>query len=91
MCVTAFFEDVPDDEYAVNRTIDRKVRAFSWDDLEGLLRLADVPRRSHLMRAALNTVRQAQADWPALLAEAPGSMRRAVTGRLAGGVALARP
>lgn len=91
VCVTAFFEDVPKNEYGINRAVDLKVRAFTWDDLEGLLRLADVPRRIHLMRAAKNTVRQAQADWPSLLAGAPASMRRAITERLAGGVALTGP
>ena len=50
----------------------------------GLLR---VPRHMALLRAV---VKQAQADWPALLQNAPASVRTIVAERLAGGVVLAR-
>jgi serine/threonine-protein kinase HipA len=90
VCVTAFFADVPVSDYGINRRIDAQVRAFSWSDLDDLLRRADVPRRSRLIQIARKLVRQAQADWPALLKDAPQNMRSAVTERLAGGVALAQ-
>jgi serine/threonine-protein kinase HipA len=43
----------------------------------------------NLLRIARQLVRQAQADWPALLQEVPPAVRAAVSERLAGGVALA--
>ena len=90
VCVTAFFADVPVADYGINRRIDAQVRAFTWNDLDDLLRRADVPRRSRLMQIAKKLVRQAQADWPGLLEDAPENMRSAVTERLKGGVALAQ-
>jgi serine/threonine-protein kinase HipA len=90
VCVTAFFADVPVADYGINRSIDGQVRAFTWSDLDDLLRRADVPRRSRLIQVAKKLVRQAQADWPALLKAAPDNMRSAVSERLEGGVALAQ-
>ena len=90
VCVTAFFADVPVSDYGINRAIDRTVRAFSWDDLEALLLQARVPRRNRLMQVARQTVKQAQAVWPALLDAAPANMRDAVVERLQGGVLIAR-
>lgn len=91
VCVAAFFEDVPPSDYGVNRAIDAKLRAFDWDALDALLRSAGLLRPARLMTIAKDTVRQAQADWPALLAreDTPDSVRRCVKARLAGGVALA--
>jgi serine/threonine-protein kinase HipA len=90
VCVTAFFADVPVSDYWINRSIDAQVRAFGWSELDELLRRADVPRRSRLIQIAKKLVLQAQSDWPALLMDAPENMRRAVSERLAGGVALAQ-
>jgi serine/threonine-protein kinase HipA len=90
VCVTAFFADAPAADYAINRSIDASVRKFTWNDMNDLLAMADVPRRSRLIQVARKLVRQAQADWPALLKDAPDNMRRAVSERLAGGVALAQ-
>ena len=91
VCVAAFFDGVPETQYAVNRAIDRTLRGFGWTELEGLMKSAGllrVPRHLALLR---EQVAQAQALWPALLdATAPAAMRDAVTERLAGGVALAR-
>jgi len=91
VCVAAFFEDVPAGDYAVNRAIDAKLRAFDWPALDALLRSAGLLRPARLMAIARDTVRQAQAEWPALLAQdgTPASVRRCVEARLAGGVALA--
>ena len=90
VCVAAFFEDVPAGDYGVNRAIDAKLRAFDWPALDALLRSAGLLRPARLMAIARDTVRQAQAEWPALLAQdgTPASVRRCIEARLAGGVAL---
>ena len=87
--MTAFFAGVPATDYAINRTIDRTVRAFSWDDLDALLQQARIPRRNWLMQVARQTVRQAQASRPALLDQAPENTRQAVKERLEGDVRIA--
>ena len=91
VCVAAFFEDVPARDYGVNRAVDTTLRAFDGAALEALLRAAGLLRPARLMAIARDTVRQAQAEWPALLAQdgTPASVRRCVEARLAGGVALA--
>ncbi|WP_028102728.1 type II toxin-antitoxin system HipA family toxin [Pseudoduganella violaceinigra] len=88
VCITAFFEGVPEHDYAVNRAIDKTVRAFTWNDLDALLEKAKVMRRGRILQVAKGVVAKAKADWPALLERAPESMRRAIAERLAGGVAL---
>lgn len=89
VCVTAFFAGVPEHDYALNRKIDATVRVLSWADIEALLAQSGVPRASRLLQLAKQTVKQAKADWPALLVEAPEAVRLAITERLAGGVAIA--
>jgi serine/threonine-protein kinase HipA len=90
VCVSAFFESVPATDYAINRAIDKKLRAFGWDDLEQLLRDARLLRVSNTLRIAKLAVKKAQADWPAILKGAPAAVRRSVQERLDGGVALSR-
>ena len=90
VCVTAFFNSVPPTDYGVNRSIDAKLVAFSWEDMAKLLKTADVPRASRVLQVARATVRAAQEKWPQLLEVAPDSMRRVVLDRLTGGVALTR-
>jgi serine/threonine-protein kinase HipA len=91
VCVAAFFDGVPEQQYAVNRAIDRTLCAFGWGDMEGLLKSAGllrVPRHLTLLR---ETVALARREWPHLLQQgAPASMRSVVEQRLAGGVALAQ-
>ncbi len=90
VCVAAFFEGVPDQQYAVNRAIDNTLRALTWDDMEGLMKSAGllrVPRHLALLR---DTVTRAKTEWPNLLESAPASVRNVVAQRLAGDVALAR-
>ncbi|AEG94031.1 type II toxin-antitoxin system HipA family toxin [Ramlibacter tataouinensis] len=89
VCVSAFFAGEDERTYGVNRTIDRTLRAFTWNDLETLIHSAGLSRPAHLMRMCRDTVRKAQAAWPALLESAPANVRESVTGRLHGGVALA--
>jgi serine/threonine-protein kinase HipA len=89
VCVTAFLKDAPPADYGVNRAIDASVRVLGWDDLEAILKKAGLLRVSRLMQVARSTVKQAQADWPAVLKDAPVAMRDSITERLAGGVALA--
>lgn len=88
VCVTAFFEGLPPHEYAHNRAIDARLRAFGWADLEALLHRASLPRVGRLLQIARATVGEAQSAWPALLRGAPPNVARAVTERLRGGVAL---
>lgn len=90
VCVTALFESVPPTDYAINRAIDATLRAFDVNQLEVLLKIAGLQRVSRLVSIAKQTVKLAQADWPSVLKNAPPSVQRAVTERLAGGVALAR-
>jgi serine/threonine-protein kinase HipA len=90
VCVAAYFDEVPATDYGINRVIDKTVRAFTWNDLESLLREAGLLRKGRLMNIARDTVRQAQSDWPALLAEAPLNIQKSVTERLNGGVMLAK-
>ena len=91
VCVAAFFEQVPGGDYAVNRAIDAKLRGFGWAALEALLRDAGLLRPARLLAIARDTVRQARAEWPALLADEaiPPAVRRCVQARLDRGVALA--
>lgn len=89
VCITAFFEDISEQDYALNRAIDKTLRTFTWDDLDALLEKAKLLRRGRIVQVAKSVAARAKKDWPALLAGAPDNMRRAVTGRLAGGVALA--
>jgi serine/threonine-protein kinase HipA len=89
VCVTAFFEDSPG-KYAVNREIDRRLIAFTWDDFYALLLGAELARPQRLLEIAKATVKQAQEEWPAILAHAPESVRKSITARLNGGVALTK-
>ncbi|VVE11790.1 type II toxin-antitoxin system HipA family toxin [Pandoraea anhela] len=88
VCVAAFFQDVPASHYGVNRAIDKTLRAFDWPALEALLKSAGLLRVGRLMTIARETVRDAQAHWPARLTDAPGAVRTTVLERLNGGVAL---
>ena len=90
VCVTTLFESVSPLDYAINRAIDATLRAFDFNQLEALLKAANLQRVSRLLSIARQTVKLAQADWPVLLKNAPPSVHRAVTERLGGGVALAR-
>jgi serine/threonine-protein kinase HipA len=89
VCVTAFFEGVSEQDYAINRAIDKTVRALTWNDLDALLERARVLRRGRILQVAKGVVAMAKADWPQLLKGAPENMQRSIAGRLAGGVALA--
>ncbi|WGG49359.1 type II toxin-antitoxin system HipA family toxin [Rugamonas sp. DEMB1] len=90
VCVTAFFDGASEQDYALNRAIDKTVRAFTWADLDTLLEKARVMRRGRVLQVAKGVAAKAKADWPELLGDAPDSMRRAISERLAGGVALAK-
>jgi serine/threonine-protein kinase HipA len=90
VCVTALFESVSPADYAINRAIDATLRAFDFHQLEALLKAAGLLRASRLVSIAKQMVKLAQADWPAVLENAPLSVKRAVTERLRGGVVLAQ-
>ena len=61
----------------------------SGDDVEALVKSAGLLRASRHVALLKDVVRRAQAEWPALLADAPAAMRQAVEERLRGGVKLA--
>jgi len=88
VCVSAFFAGMPPTDYGINRAIDTRLRAFTWAQFESLLESAGLLRRSVVLRHCKALVKAAQADWPALLADAPHTVREEVTARLRGGVAL---
>ncbi|MDS1141087.1 HipA domain-containing protein [Pusillimonas sp. SM2304] len=88
VCVTALFASVADTDYGVNRAIDKTVRGFAWSDLKALLGNARLLRPGRYLTLARQMVKRAQADWPALLKDAPPSVQAAVLERLNGGVAL---
>jgi serine/threonine-protein kinase HipA len=90
VCVTAFFDELEPHEYTLNRNVDHVLSTLEWDDLRALIARAGVPRTSHLMRLARETVKMAKAKWPAVLRDAPANLRQSIEKRLAGGVALAR-
>ncbi|MDO9434848.1 type II toxin-antitoxin system HipA family toxin [Hydrogenophaga sp.] len=88
VCVSAFFAGMPPADYGVNRAIDHTLRAFTWAQLESLIEGAGLLRKSVVLRHCKALVKAAQADWPALLLDAPTNVREEVTARLHGGVAL---
>ncbi|QHE87130.1 type II toxin-antitoxin system HipA family toxin [Hydrogenophaga sp. BPS33] len=88
VCVSAFFAGLPPTDYGVNRAIDRTQRAFTWAQLEALIESAGLLRKGVVLRHCKALVQAAQADWPALLTDAPASVREEVHARLRGGVAL---
>lgn len=89
VCVSALFADVGPGDYAVNRAIDARLRGFGWDQLESMLKAAQLLRVPNLLRVARQLVLRAKAEWPAILQDAPAAVRDSVAERLAGGVALA--
>lgn len=91
VCVSAFFEEVPPSAYAINRAIDKTLRAFTWDDFSALLKQAGLLRHSQILRKCKELVKAAQSDWPMLLKDAPPAVRRCVEERLNGGVGLSQP
>jgi serine/threonine-protein kinase HipA len=90
VCVAAWFDDLPPHEYAVNRAIDRALCSLDVPGLRSLLAAAGLARTPRLIQLAQQTVRDAQRAWPAILRDAPANVRKAITLRLKGAVALAR-
>ncbi len=90
VCVSAWFDELPPAEYAVNRRIDDSLRSFGWAELEAILRDAGIGRVARLLTIARDTVKRARDAWPAILVDGPDNVRTSVTARLAGGLALTR-
>lgn len=86
--VSSFFSEAPDADYGINRAIDAKLHELTWRQLEDMLAQAGVVRRSRVLQIAKACVRQAQADWPGVLRDAPLAMRREVNRRLNRGLSL---
>lgn len=88
--VVAFFDRVGEQDYALNRHIDRKLREFTWGDMETLFSRAQLSRVPHWLSVARTAVKDAQDRWPAILANAPDVVRECVSERLNGGVLIAQ-
>lgn len=88
--VSSFFNSVPKTHYALNREIDRKMTAFSWDDMDRLLSEAKVTRKARLMKIARDTVKKAKEVWPPILIKSPQSVSACITARLHGGVVISK-
>lgn len=86
--VSSFFSEVPGTDYGINRAIDAKLHKLGWNQLDDMLAQAGMMRRSRMLRIAKARVRQAQADWPGLLRNAPPAMRQEISRRLGGGLSL---
>ena len=86
--VSSFFSEVPGTDYGINRAIDAKLHKLGWHHLDAMLAQAGIVRRSRVQQIARARVRQAQADWPGLLRDAPPAMRHEINRRLNGGLAL---
>jgi len=86
--VSSFFSEVPGADYGINRAIDAKLHKLGWHHLDAMLAQAGIVRRSRVLQIARARVRQAQADWPGLLHDAPPAMRHEINRRLNGGLAL---
>lgn len=90
VCVTALFNNVPDDHYGLNKAIDARLSTFTWDDFDKLLIAAKVLRKGRLLKIAKDTVADAKKLWPSVLENAPSAVRSAVLRRLQGGLALSQ-
>ncbi len=90
VCVAAWFAELPPPRYAVNRAVDAILRRFDHDALEALLKAAGILRPGRILKIARETVAEARARWPQILADAPDNLRASVEERLSGGVALSR-
>lgn len=90
VCVSAWFDEIAPHEYALNRSVDRKLTALDVEALRGLLVTAGLSRSARLVQIAKDTVKEAKARWPEVLRDAPDNLRASVEKRLAGAVALAR-
>ncbi len=88
VCVTALLTEVDEQHYQHNRGIDKRLRKYSWDDLEALVRRAGVTRVSRVLQQARSTVKLAKERWPEILESAPQSVRLSVNERLSGGLTL---
>ena len=86
--VSAFFRTAPQSDYGLNRAIDAKLRALSWQELGDMLVKAGIVRHHRVLQLAKATARQAQLQWPQILKDAPAAMREEVLERLNGGLAL---
>lgn len=90
VCVAAMFRSDDPRHLSHNRAADDAMRAIDEQGLETVLRQAGLPSslRARLMRHARDTVLQARARWPGILADAPASVRDTVLARLDGGTSL---
>lgn len=88
VCVAAFFPGTDDNTYAHNKAIDKRLRAFTWANLQQLLQVAGIQSHARVLNQAKKVVTKAKKTWPQVLQTAPEPVRLAVMERMAAGVAL---
>ncbi len=88
VCVAAFFPGTDSNTYAHNKAIDQRLKAFTWDELQELLRAADIPSHKRVLTQAKRLVARAKKTWPEVLETAPVAVREVVMERIKGAVAL---
>jgi serine/threonine-protein kinase HipA len=89
VCVAAWFDELAPHEYALNRSVDRMLASLDLAGLRDLLVTAGLSRAGRLTQIARDTVEEAKARWPEVLADAPDNVRTSIEKRLAGAVKLA--
>lgn len=82
VCVAAYFEPKNEHQFAVHRAMDRTLRAWDEDTAEALAKEAGLLAFHRARRIVRDTRKVAAAEWPALLKDAPDSVRVTVTQRL---------
>lgn len=91
VCVSSFFAGVGAHTYAQNRQIDKTLCAFGWDGFEALIEAAGLSRRTRWLKQCRGHVKQAKAQWPALMNDfpTPPAVKTEIMERLQGKVAIA--
>lgn len=80
--VASYFDSVNPGELAVNRAMDKALRAWGADQAEALAKEAGLLQFNRARRIVRDTQKIAQAAWPTLLEEAPERVRSTISLRL---------
>lgn len=80
--VASYFTDGQPNELAMNRAMDKSLRAWGEDAAEGMAKSAGFLNFNRARRIVRETRARAAAAWPAMLVNAPPRVRGTVTARL---------
>jgi serine/threonine-protein kinase HipA len=83
VCVAAYLEPDDPNALAYNRALDKSLRAWDEDQAEQLAKGAGLLNFARCRRVVRETRARAAATWPALLKEAPSSVAKTITARVA--------